>query len=332
MNRLAEILLNKSLDDCSIGELQSITQKYPFFNAGHLLAVQKLQKIDSENLSASIQKANLHFQSIYINQALSEKGDAEVIAGASTPVKEQVGVYDEEANKLEAVSPDENNEIKENAIADLPTEDLVPHEDHTSDFRAKPDGDDQQIITNEEQVVALPEKQDTEFDNLPSSHNDEVTIPHEQTVTTSEQQESSIGEQETSNQQPATSDPQLAFHPYHTVDYFASQGIKVKLDENPTDKFSRQLKSFTEWLKTLKKLPDNEKVPVTNTTVEKKVDQLAEVSLTDSNVVTEAMAEVWAKQGNHQKAIEIYNKLSLLEPSKSTYFASLIEDLKKASL
>jgi hypothetical protein len=79
----------------------------------------------------------------------------------------------------------------------------------------------------------------------------------------------------------------------------------------------------------MKKLPVAEAAtPATNETSEKKVEQLAEVSLADSNIVTEAMAEVWIKQGNTEKAIEIYHKLSLLEPAKSPYFASRISDLK----
>ena len=62
---------------------------------------------------------------------------------------------------------------------------------------------------------------------------------------------------------------------------------------------------------------------------EEKVVQLASQSLDDRNVATEAMAEVWIKQGQPEKAAEIYEKLSLLNPSKSSYFASLIENLKK---
>ena len=50
----------------------------------------------------------------------------------------------------------------------------------------------------------------------------------------------------------------------------------------------------------------------------------------EANVVTEAMAEVWLKQGNKQKAIETYNKLSLLNPSKKAYFAAQIEHLKQS--
>jgi hypothetical protein len=49
--------------------------------------------------------------------------------------------------------------------------------------------------------------------------------------------------------------------------------------------------------------------------------------LQQNEVVTEAMAAIWIKQGNPAKAREIYTKLSLLEPSKSAYFANRINDL-----
>ncbi len=123
----------------------------------------------------------------------------------------------------------------------------------------------------------------------------------------------------------------MIFEPYHLVDYFASQGIKFKEEDKPTDKFGQQLKSFTEWLKTMKRLPVLEIVKATGPIEEKKVEQLAEHSLQDREVITETMADVWEKQGNTAKAIAIYNKLSLLDPSKSAYFATKIEELKKLS-
>lgn len=123
----------------------------------------------------------------------------------------------------------------------------------------------------------------------------------------------------------------LLFEPYHTVDYFASQGIRFREEEKPADRFGMQLKSFTEWLKTMKKVPVAEMANQANAQAEQKVEQLAGQSITSRDVVTEAMAEVWEKQGNTLKAIEIYQKLSLLEPAKSTYFAALIDRLKKNS-
>src|SRR6185369_14921738 len=118
------------------------------------------------------------------------------------------------------------------------------------------------------------------------------------------------------------------FEPYHTVDYFASQGIKFSQEERPADRFGQQLKSFTEWIKTMKRLPPTEIEKNIDTTSEEKVLQLADRSITEGDVITEAMAEVWEKQGNKEKAIAVYDKLSLLNPSKSHYFAAKIEQLK----
>jgi hypothetical protein len=126
---------------------------------------------------------------------------------------------------------------------------------------------------------------------------------------------------------PATAE--LSFEPFHTVDYFASQGIKFREEAKPQDKFGKQLKSFTDWLKTMKRFPGADAVKPVEATAEKKVEQLAEHSIESREVITESMAEVWEKQGNAAKAIEIYSKLSLLEPSKSRYFAAKIEELKK---
>ena len=44
--------------------------------------------------------------------------------------------------------------------------------------------------------------------------------------------------------------------------------------------------------------------------------------------VTETMAEVLIKQDKNDEAIRIYEKLSLLNPSKRAYFAAKIEQLK----
>jgi len=124
---------------------------------------------------------------------------------------------------------------------------------------------------------------------------------------------------------------ELSFEPFHTVDYFASQGIKFREEEKPQDKLGRDLKKFTEWLKVMKRIPASELGKNTSAATEQKVEQMAAHSVEPKEVLTETMAEVWEKQGNKAKATEIYTKLSLLEPSKSAYFAAKIEDLKKTN-
>ena len=120
----------------------------------------------------------------------------------------------------------------------------------------------------------------------------------------------------------------LIFEPYHTLDYFASQGIKFVVDEKPNDKLGRQLKSFTEWLKTMKKLPQKNAESSNIETAEQAViEGYAAHSIQQKEIITEAMAEVLAKQGKNEDAVGLYQKLSLLNPAKSAYFAAKIEQL-----
>lgn len=116
----------------------------------------------------------------------------------------------------------------------------------------------------------------------------------------------------------------LLFEPLHTTDYFASQGIKMSEEVKPTDKLGKQLKSFTEWLKTMKKLPSTnpEEIPI-----DKKVEEFAENSNKDLDIYTESLAEVYLDQGKSEKARDIYKKLILLNPDKSAYFAAKLDQL-----
>jgi hypothetical protein len=121
----------------------------------------------------------------------------------------------------------------------------------------------------------------------------------------------------------------FAFQAFYTVDYFASQGIKLQQENQQQDKLGKQLKSFTEWLKTMRRLPETSVVEILDKINESEIAQIAAHSLEEKEVITEAMAEVLVKQGKLEKARELYNKLSLQNPHKSTYFAAKIEEIKQ---
>ena len=113
------------------------------------------------------------------------------------------------------------------------------------------------------------------------------------------------------------------------MDYFAAQGIEIDLTKVPQDKFTKQLRSFTAWLKVLKQADLVENTPQIAEDQEKIISAIAEKANKAEDIITESMAEIWAKQGNKRKAIDTYSKLSFIFPEKSVYFASRIEQLKQ---
>jgi tetratricopeptide (TPR) repeat protein len=250
VNDLAKAIFQKnSLQECSLNELQQLSNKYSYSSSIQLLLTQKLKEENHNQYNKQLEKLSLYIQpSPWLEQLLVQQGN--MITHKTV----------KETEPFEAV--------------EKPIEQPAPASD---------------VVTIvEEPAIEIPE------------------IKTEPVLNTSE----------------------LTFEPYHTVDYFASQGIRMKEEGQPKDKLGLQLKSFTEWLKTMKRLPVAEVAAAVDSRSEQKVEQLAEHSITDREVLTEAMAEVWAKQGNSEKAITTYRKLSLLDPSKSSYFAAKIDQLK----
>jgi pentatricopeptide repeat protein len=88
------------------------------------------------------------------------------------------------------------------------------------------------------------------------------------------------------------------------------------------------VKKFTDWLKQIKRVNENPSDLGTDIETERLIEKIAQSSNETKDVITETMAEVLVKQGKLEKAIQLYQKLSFLDPSKTTYFAAKINELK----
>jgi hypothetical protein len=309
INQLVQSLLQKdTLEQCSVEELKQFADRHPYFGAAQLLLTKKLQTENSDRYNVELQKTFLFFHNpLWVEHLLNETGSAEIISSREPLVAASIYEERNETPVAEEINiPVVNSfEQKEPAIADPIATGLS------------------QNVLPAETTVAAEEKEVEQF--IPVSTVSPVEIP----IQKEEEPALTIPAFKIEPVDPAKAE--LVFEPYYTVDYFASQGIKFKEEEKPKDKFGVQLKSFTDWLKIMKRLPVSEIATNIEANTEKKVELMAEHSLEKREVVTEAMAEVWQKQGNGAKAIEIYSKLSLLDPPKSAYFAAKIEDLKKTN-
>ncbi len=111
-----------------------------------------------------------------------------------------------------------------------------------------------------------------------------------------------------------------------TKDYFASIGITT--DNTLNTDFGQKVKRFSDWLKQMKRVGTNQIEKQVDPNEDKIIMQKADDSNKSSSILTETMVEVLVQQGKKQEAIDILGKLSLLKPEKSSYFASLINNLK----
>ncbi len=253
-------------------------------------------------------------------------------AAYSTVIEPKERTVNEEFDHNREIETDRTEEPAQSSVI-TQEEPTITHEidqspdEHTKGNQDPPAENADQSTPIDESGATLPEAMEQAL----IQENNEPPLSTQPLIRENPEQIQPAAEMKPLAEQKTVADTSLVFEPFHTVDYFASQGIKFKEEEKPKDKLGMQLKSFTEWLKTLKQVPVAEIVSKIDTSSEQKVEQMAEFSVAERHVITEAMAEVWKKQGNLGRAEEIYRKLSLLEPSKSSYFAAKIEELKKTN-
>jgi len=319
LNQLAHALTGKEhITECSEEELRQMARLYPFFGPAHLLLAKKAVTLSDGEEAALTRKASLYFPNpLWFDRLMNETGITEQLAADTAPEQTHSTVLEEPTTEEEVVQQQEPSSFSPGYPDDISAETPATVEEAA------------EIEETQESEPSSPAFEHTVLE-APATEEEVVEQASEPSSSTDMAAQPDLPPLPSLKIEPLdASKMELSFEPYHTVDYFASQGIRFREEEKPKDRLGYQLKSFTEWLKTLKKLPASEIPSTTTRQEEKKVEQLAQVSITDREVVTEAMAEVWEKQGNTIKALELYEKLSLLDPSKSSYFAAKIEHLKQ---
>ncbi len=350
------------LKETSKVELEQLVYQYPWFGTAQFLLAAKMKQSADASASQQTQKAGIFFnQPLWFNLQLKqfEKPKETATVLQTPPVSffteerkqtdfELVPETDEEkmANDTDAVLDAEANIEVETTRE----EDFSPVSDAVLDAEVMIEAEaikEEQVapvndaVLDAEVMIEAETLKEEDFSPVSDAVQDaEVMIEAE---TFKEEQTAPITDavsnaqaiiavdemkEETANTASVPGDqPVFTFEPFHTVDYFASQGIKLREDKSGDDKLGQQVKTFTQWLRSMKKIYVEEKKEL-NPNEEKAVVSMATESNQQTEVLTETMADVLIKQGKLSQAIDLYRKLSLLHPEKSVYFASRIEELK----
>ncbi len=354
--------MNKQLNDTVFyvtgkGELQTteksdienLLREHPYFAPAQLLLVAKLKNENSYNIKEQTQKASLFFNnSRWFQYQLTEiklvstsfdyKGieaatkEIEPIVLANPILESQIINFQEE----EKIEVEENkNEPSYNEIFipnfSIPT---VEHVKNIFDGIDAKEKTEQTSISEIEKVEVV-----CEVKNIESEIINEAIIENKETLVADVENSTielpnNLGiaavKEEWDKPLDEVKDALLPFEtePYYTIDYFASQGIQFDFSKHPHDKLTTKMLKFTDWLKKMKGIKPENMEFEEDDELSKTIQNIAFNSNVSKEIVTETMAEVFAKQGKTEKAIQLYIKLSFLIPNKSSYFASKIQELK----
>lgn len=327
------------LKETSKAELEQLVYQYPWFGTAQFLLAAKMKQTDDASASQQIQKATIFFnQPLWFNLQLKrfQKPEAETITLSETAPsslkaeeKEQEKFQPDPETDEEKMANDTDAALDAEATIEVETireEDYSPVSDAVLDAEANIEAE----VMKEENLspvsdAVLDAEVMIEAETVKEEQISPISdaVADASAIVTAEEQK----EQILSAAPKADEEPVFTFEPFHTVDYFASQGIKLREDKAAEDKLGQQVKTFTQWLRSMKKIYVEEKKDI-DATEEKAVVSMATESNQQTEVLTETMADVLIKQGKLSQAIDLYRKLSLLHPEKSAYFASRIEELK----
>jgi hypothetical protein len=111
-------------------------------------------------------------------------------------------------------------------------------------------------------------------------------------------------------------------------DYFTTQGIHIDESEKQEEiKLNFTRNSFKDWLKLMNKIKTEEEIETSKEKNEYPINSLQDIEHQELDIYTETMADIYINQGLKNKAIQIFEKLSLINPSKSAYFTSRINKI-----
>jgi len=344
-------IINKpyETDKATFSFLKKVTESYPYFQSAQILLAKNLQQLFKPDFEQQVNKASAYavnrrkFQRFIsdrdkpglINEKptlpsndsfAQEKELPDILTSLSEEPEKQTELISEPEtpNQNDQVEKPEQIIIPEDtvSITDITTEEVSP-DDHpekkdTESQKSKSVG---KVFAEEKKdklsLLEIVKKRllDIKSKNQPPSQNSE--------------KEKQPAEPEIRKEEPAIDNPDSKNKSYlpHSFDSHFNQEEKPK-HKIPDFIYGKQAKKPDINYLIDKFLKEEPRIKVKKELPEEQEDLSVSSTAEDPQLATETLALVYLKQGKKEEALDVYEKLCLKFPEKSSYFAKKILNIK----
>lgn len=295
------------LEDVSLQELERIVSVYPYFGLGRVLLTKKMQQIQHLQLKKEIKKTAVAIPNRkLLYQFLYQKDIQKTIIDSEETLKEEAKTSSQE---IQIEKPNAPISSEEEASSFATPVEIQPKSkkafEKPIDLKSLGKQKTEEIDFLERQIIGH-------------------TIEHVLSQEIKEQKEV-IPSDSQKNDRQANPGGSQKFSDWLTIlDHDRFKGSRIKSDKKIESQFSEKsiIDSFLQ--------KDVNIITPTTEDSEFSPSNLARLSVVDDEeFVTETLANIYAKQGNLEKALKAYKKLLLKYPEKKTYFAAQIQKIEK---
>jgi tetratricopeptide (TPR) repeat protein len=298
------------LNENTLSEYEQLVKKYPFCSTIWLLYLKNLQLLNDIRFDELLKKAAISCPDRAKLFTLIHQQEALNYEPAIKEAEEPENVVEENSNDLQGIAVVENNDSDTLPNVESPQKASEIQQEENSETEAVPELEKQYLANAVNATILKEVSQIQSNDNTVSEKNDKTNI---------EEVDVPLGEKLKSNEQHSFEEWISLLNHKKEKD----KGVKQPIQEskkNTIDEFDSLIAQFLE--KEPKIVPKKKEFfsPV----------NAARLSVTENpEIVTETLALIYMQQGDFNRALRAYEKLSLKYPEKSSYFASQIKIIKQ---